>query len=237
MIKLKTTVNLILILFITLSCNSTTKSDSTSQTKVQVTRERIPFTAEPYYYYYPLTINIGKYRHELLAEDATTILKLADRIKIDINNTDVESLYFLSIRLYDLGKKDEAFYWFQTAKARARVFINMLDPNQMGSIGDKGFELKQLFITINELVGEYINGYGFNDIDKGLAVIEKVKSEVKNIQSYKEIYTDIRFLDDTNLEKVKADKEKELAKTIKYIAENKKELKKQREENGIQNKY
>lgn len=203
----------------------------------QSLKGHIPFYATPYYYYDPLTISIGKYKSQLLTNNIAELTSLEETIKNDLNNTDVESLYFLSIRLYDLGKKDDAYYWFQTAKSRARIFMNMLDPEKIGSIGSSAFELKQLFITINQIVGEYMNGYGFNDLDKGIAVLEKVKSEVKNIQSYKDIYKNIAFLDDSNLEKEKENKEQDLQKTIDYIMANKKEIKKQRIENGIQNKY
>jgi hypothetical protein len=203
----------------------------------QGTKGHIPFYAEPYYNYDPLKITIGKYKKELLTNDTSELTILAGKIKADINNTDIESLYFLSIRLYDLGKKDYAFYWFQTAKARARIFMNMLDPEKIGSIGDETFELKQLFITFNQIVGEYLNGYGLNDIDKGLAVFEKVKSEVKDIQSYKGVYKNIRFLDDKNIETEKTNKEKDLAQTIDYIKTHKEEIRKQRIDNGTQDKY
>lgn len=64
------------------------------------------------------------------------------------------------------------------------------------------------FVSCNQLVGEYMNGYGFNDFDKGLETYEKVKNEVKNIQSYKNVYKNISFIDDSNLENEKAKKRK-----------------------------
>jgi hypothetical protein len=71
----------------------------------QKTNRQIPFYATPYYNYEPLTITIGKYKKELLTTDTTELMNLASAIKSEIDNTDIESLYFLSIRLYDLGKK------------------------------------------------------------------------------------------------------------------------------------
>ncbi len=203
----------------------------------QSTKGHIPFYAVPYYNFDPLSITIGKYKNELLTNDTVALTVLADRIKADINNTDIESLFFLSIRLYDLGKKDDAFYWFHTAKSRAIVFIDMLDPKKIGSIGDKPFELKQFFITTSQLVGEYLNGYGFNDIDKGIAVIEKVKSEIKNIQSYKVVYKDIHFLNDNKLENERTEGEERLTKLIDYTKSHKEEIQKQRIDNGTQDKY
>jgi hypothetical protein len=206
-------------------------------TQGQPTNAPIPFYALPYYNYKPLTITIGKYKKELLTTDTTALTRLAATIKADINNTDVESLYFLSIRLYDMGKKDAAFYWFQTAKARARVFMTLLDPAKTGGMGAPAFERVQLFGAINETVGEYLNGYGFNDIDKGLAVFIKVKSEVKDIRSYKAVYKQIVFLDDAKLESAKAAKVTDLEKTIAYIKANKADIKAERIKDGVQDKY
>ena len=197
----------------------------------------IPFYALPYYNYRPLTITIGKYKNELLTSDTAALARLAATIKVDINNTDVESLYFLSIRLYDLGRKDAAFYWFHMAKARARVFINMLDPAKIGRMGAPAFEREQLFGAIDESVGEYLNGYGFNDLDKCIAVLERVRSEVKGIRSYKAVYKQISFRSDANLESAKAETVADLEKLIAYIKANKADIKAQRIENGVQDKY
>ena len=46
----------------------------------------------------------------------------------------------------------------------------MLQPNKIGSIGSETFELKKLFIALNQLVGEYMNVYGLNNIDNGITV-------------------------------------------------------------------
>ena len=197
----------------------------------------IPFYAEPYYNYKPLKIDIGEYSDKLMTNDTTQLLDLSRQIKSDINNITIETLYILSIRLYDLGKKDESFYWFQTAKTRARIFIEMLNPKKIGGIGSEAFELKQLFVSINNNVGVYINGYGFNDVEKGLSTYETVKNEVNAIQSYKDVYKKIKFLPDTELVNIKAEKEKELEGGLTYLKANKEAIVKQRIEAGIQDKY
>jgi hypothetical protein len=203
----------------------------------QATNAPIPFYAVPYYNYSPLTITIGKYKNELLTSDSATLNRLAATIKADINNTDVESLYFLSIRLYDLGKKDAAFYWFHTAKARARVFVTMLDPAKTGRMGAPAFEREQLFGAIDEGVGEYLNGYGFNDLNKCIAVLERVRSEVKGIGSYKAVYRQLFFRDDANLQSAKVETAADLGKLIAYIKANKAALRADRIKNGVQDKY
>jgi len=207
-----------------------------SSASAQDTKERLPFYAAPYYNSDPLTISIGKYKTELLSEDTVKILALAKKIKADINNTDIESLLFLSLRLYDLHKKDDAFYWFHIAKARAIIFIGMLDTAYVGGIGSEAFELKEFFATFSQAVGGYINAHGFNDFDKGVAVFEKVKGDIKDIRSFKVLYPNIHFKDDSKLEEEKTATEKNMAKAIAYFKANKEELIKKRIEQGIQGK-
>jgi hypothetical protein len=198
---------------------------------------QIPFYAEPYYNYKPLKINIGSYSDSLKVNDAVKLVELSNNIRASIDNVPVEVLYILAVRLYDLGKKDESFYWFQTAKTRARIVIEMLDPKKIGSIGSQPFELKQLFLSFNQIVGIYINGYGFNDVDEGIATMEKVRNEVDDIKPYNSVYKNISFLSETVIEGIKADKKKELDEGLAYFKTNKEEIKKKRIEAGIQDKY
>ena len=198
---------------------------------------QIPIYAEPCYNYKPLKINVGRYSELLETSDQSELAKVSEQIKVDVDNTNIETLYVLSVRLYDLGKKDEAFYWFQTAKVRARIFIDMLDPKKIGGLGSEAFEHKQLFSSFNQLAGGYINGYGFNDIDKGLATLEVIKDEIKRIKTYKEVYRKVKFISDSSFEEIKAKREKELEEAIAYSRANKEEIKKKRIEAGIQDKY
>ncbi|MCG7859966.1 hypothetical protein MD537_23500, partial [Flavihumibacter sediminis] len=73
---------------------------------LQLKNSRIPFYAVPVYNYDPLTIQVGKFSGQLREEHPARLLALADRIKAEIDEVPIEALYVLSIRLYDLGKKD-----------------------------------------------------------------------------------------------------------------------------------
>ena len=75
----------------------------------QNVQNRIPFYALPYYNFDPVTIPIGQYLKELVSNNISEIENVESNVSKDINKTNVETLYFLSIRLYDLGKKDDAF--------------------------------------------------------------------------------------------------------------------------------
>ncbi len=52
-------------------------------------------------------------------------------------------LYVGAIRLYDLGYRNDAVYWFYTAQYRARQVSVVLNPSKVGSVGDPGFSCKR----------------------------------------------------------------------------------------------
>lgn len=203
----------------------------------QTSTGQIPLIAVPYYNYSPLKITIGKYRNKLLTKDPAVLLTLAGKIRKDIDRTDVESIYFLAVRLYDLGKKDDAFYWFYTANIRARIFIKTLNPAKEGSIGAPAFERHQLFNAISKIAGEYINGHEFGDMDKALAALQKVHDEIPALKSMSVAYPGISFLGPTVLQSEKDAVMASLAQTIISLRASKADIKKQRAKNGIEGKY
>jgi HTH-type transcriptional repressor of NAD biosynthesis genes len=211
--------------------------DAVADLSLQLKNSRIPFYAVPVYNYDPLTIQVGKFSGQLQEEHPARLLALADRIKSEIDEVPIEALYVLSIRLYDLGKKDEAVYWFYTAQNRARIFMGMVDQEEMGGMGSDAFELMQLFSAFNQIVGIYLNGYAFNDVEKLIPIVQKVRAEVQDITSCSRVYKNVQFLPDANLDSCKKSKEEELDGAIIYLRENKDEIKKKRIEAGIQDKY
>jgi hypothetical protein len=184
-----------------------------------------------------LTIQVGRFSGQLLEENPARMLALAERIKVEIDELPIEALYVLAIRLYDLGQKDEAVYWFYTAQNRARIFMGMVDQEQMGGMCSEAFELMNLFSAFNQIVGVYLNGYAFNDVEKLIPIVQKVRDEVQDIASCRRVYKNVQFHPDANLETCKKAKEEELDGAITYLQENKEEIKTKRIEAGIQDKY
>jgi regulator of sigma D len=113
----------------------------------------------------------------------------------------------------------------------------MLDANRTGSIGDPAFELYQLFNAFNQIVGQFLNGYGFNDPDHTATVFEQVKNEVPNIIPFWQVYSNIFFIEDSYLEQENAARIKELEEIIVYIKTYKDEILQQRIANGIQDRH
>jgi len=63
----------------------------------------------------------------------------------------------------------------------------------MGSMGDPGFELFQAQNAFQQLVGPYINGYAFGDIDQLVPIIERVQREGKIVPDLTKIYPRVAF--------------------------------------------
>lgn len=63
----------------------------------------------------------------------------------------------------------------------------------MGSMGDPGFELFQAQNAFQQLVGPYINGYAFGDIDQLVPIIERVQKEGKTVPDLTKIYPRVAF--------------------------------------------
>lgn len=211
------------------SCNSksTKESDNINTTSI------IPIYIEPYYNSNPFKINVGEYSEQLKTTDEKQILETAQTIKTNIDKVNVETLFVLSNRLYDLKQKDEAVYWYYTASFRRNVFKQTAIDNNNGA---EIRELTQAFDAYRKLLGEYVNGYAFGDIDKNIEICREVIKDNAQMKSLSTAYPEFKF-DDTKLEEVVKDGVIDREKFILFMKDNREDIKKQRIENGIENKY
>ena len=193
-------------------------------------KEQINIYVTPFYDSTPLQINVGEYSKRLKSNSSAKMLKLADELKEKIDEVDALTLYVLSIRLYNLGKKDESFYWFYTAQFRARVMLSMargLDPTGAPAAFD----------AFQTLAGRWINGYAFGDPDKALSILEHVIEDVKHMGYIKNVYPMYDFKPESEQPEVVEEQINGLKNLIKYMSENKEDILQQRKENGIEGKY
>jgi len=204
---------------------------------IAVYSQKIPIYVTPFYNSMPLQVNVGKYSNEIKKLNKLNYEKIISKIKDDIDNIEIEALYVLSIRLYDIGEKYEALYWFYNAQMRARVFMDNLDPDFIGTIGSKPFELKQAFIAFNQLAGEYINGHAYGDIDKAVIVLQRIIDDNQKIYNPLNVYPDIKFLPEDNFIKTQNEYIEGCKEMIEYVIENKEEIYRTRKENGIEGLY
>lgn len=215
------------------SCGTNDLKENKQNKVMSKAKERAAFYVEPYYNADPLKINVGEYSEQLETEDPAKIIALAETIKGNIEKVNVETLFALSTRLYDLQKKDEAVYWYYAATLRRNVFKATVIDNRHGTAAG---ELAQALDAYKKLLGEYVNGYAFGDIDKNITINEAVMAENKDMKSLSGAYPSLKF-DDTKLAEAVKAQVGERAEFIKYMKEHKESIKKQRTENGIDGKY
>lgn len=89
------------------------------------------------------------------------ILRARDEIERDPSRFTPMTLMVLAIRLYDVGLRDDAVFWFNAARHRYYLLSRVADMKspQLGSAGDA-------MNSFVQLAGPVINGYAFCDIEK-----------------------------------------------------------------------
>ena len=191
----------------------------------------------PYYNSKGLQIDVGKYSQELKAATSETILDLTAKMQKERGTLTVESMYVTSIRLYDLGYKNESVYWFHSARFRAGLFKQALPKKLSGGIGSEDFDRYHAHYAFHSLAGEYINGYAFGDLEMMKTTIHEVKSESITLPKLQTIYPKIQFTD----AKLWPENQKGIAegldKLLDYIDKNEDKIKAERKKNGIEDKY
>ena len=165
----------------------------------------MPIYVSPFYNSEVLEIAVGKHSARLADANRVSIEAVTDAMKSDWNELRPEAMYVAAIRLYDLGLKDEAVYWFYSAQYRAMLFHRLLEPEHIGSLGSEAFELVHAYSAFHQLTGIYINGYAFQHRDMLTRVIESVQAENVRIPDFSSMYPNISFVqksewDDLNRE-------------------------------------
>ena len=191
----------------------------------------------PYYNSKGPSVSVGRFSSGLASAKEDEFLATITKMKKDWNQLTFPELYVAAIRLYDLGYRKEAVYWFYTAQYRGRQFGILLDQSKMGSIGSPGFELLQAQNAFFQLVGPYINGYAFGDTDGLVKVVERVQQEGQKIPDLQTTYPNVAFRSKSEWESANTDLANGMSKLISTLKEKKDDIKRQRIQQGIQEKF
>jgi hypothetical protein len=135
---------------------------------------RIEVYVTPFYNSKGPVIDVGQFSNGLAAKSESEFVTTISKMKQSWDNLNFAETYVAAIRLYDLGFRRESIYWFYSAQHRGRLLATLIDQEKMGSMGDRGFELFHAQNAFQQLVGPYINGYAFGDIDQLIPIIERV---------------------------------------------------------------
>ena len=191
----------------------------------------------PYYNSKGPEVSVGRFSSGLASAKETDFLTTIAEMKKDWNRLTFQELYVAAIRLYDLGYRKEAVYWFYSAQYRGRQFGVLLDQTKMGSIGDPGFELLHAQKTFYQLVGTYINGYAFGEMDELAKIVEKVQKEGRQIPDLQAAYPGVTFRSKSEWQSANTELNDGMNHLISMLKEKKDDIKRQRVERDVEEKF
>jgi hypothetical protein len=191
----------------------------------------------PYYDSKGPVISAGGFSSGLAAAKEDDFLTTIAQMKRAWDRLTFPELYLGAIRLYDLGYRKEAVYWFYSAQYRSRQFGVLLDQTKMGSIGSLGFELLHAQNAFYQLVGTYVNGYAFGDTDGLVKVVETVQKEGRNIPDLQAAYPGVTFKNRNEWPSANAELADGMNQLISMLKEKKDDIKRQRIELGVDEKF
>jgi hypothetical protein len=191
----------------------------------------------PYYNSKGPTIDVGPFSSGLAAKNEPEFVATIAKMKKSWDTLNFAETYVAAIRLYDLGFRKESIYWFYSAQYRGRIFAGLIDRDKMGSIGDPGFELFQAQNAFQQLVGPYINGYAFGDIDQLIPIIERVQTEGKSAPDLTKIYPRVTFKPKSEWDAGNKGLNEGMTKLLTTLKNEKASIKQQRIEHGMEAKF
>src|SRR6266568_2131255 len=191
----------------------------------------------PYYNSKGPAIDVGPFSSGLAAKSEPEFVATISKMQQSWDSLNFPETYVAAIRLYDLGFRKDSIYWFYSAQYRGRLFATLTDQEKMGSMGDPGFELFQAQNAFQQLVGPYINGYAFGNIDQLIPIIERVRREGKVVPDLTEIYPDVAFKPKPEWDADNKGLNEGLTKLLITLKNEKASIKQQRIERGMEAKF
>jgi hypothetical protein len=203
----------------------------------EINPSHIDVYVTPYYNSKGPAVSVGRFSSGLASPKLDEFLTTIVEMKKDWDRLTFPELYVAAIRLYDLGYRKEAVYWFYSAQYRGRQFGVLLDQAKMGSIGSPGFELLHAQNAFYQLVGSYINGYAFGDIDGLVKIVERVQKEGRRIPDLQVAYPGVTFKSQSEWMSTNTDLADGMKQLISTLKEKKDEIRRQRIERGMEEKF
>ena len=191
----------------------------------------------PYYDSKGPTVSVGRFSSGLASRNENEFLNTVVEMKKHWSRLTFPELYVGAIRLYDLGYRKEAIYWFYSAQYRGRQFGVLLDQAKMGSIGSPGFELLHAQNAFYQLVGPFLNGYAFGDIDGLVKIVERVQKEGRQISDLATLYPHVTFKNKSEWLSANAELADGMNGLISTLKQKKDEIRRQRIEQGMKKKF
>ena len=203
----------------------------------EINPSHIDVYVTPYYNSKGPEVSVGRFSSGLASAKEDDFLTTIAQMKKNWDRLTFPELYVGAIRLYDLGYRKEAVYWFYSAQYRGRQFGVLVDQTKMGSIGSPGFELFHAQNAFYQLVGPYINGYAFGDTDDLVKIVEKVQKEGRQISDLQAAYPGVTFKSKSEWGSANTDLADGMNELMSMLKAKKDEIRRQRIERGMEEKF
>jgi hypothetical protein len=103
---------------------------------------------------------------EVSAQNPATLS--IEQLKSGIENQHPSYFYILAEKLFAVGKKDDAVFWYYAGQLRYRVYL-LVNKDKLEPSGDPA-----AFAALSEEIGRPINEYAFGDIPQLAKTIDAV---------------------------------------------------------------
>jgi hypothetical protein len=205
--------------------------------RVEIDAGRIAGYVTPIYDATGPIVNVGRFSAGLAAAKESDFVAAIGKMKDEWDKLTFVELYVASVRLYDRGFRNEAVYWFYTAQYRGRQFGALLDPARRAGIGHPNFELLQAHNAFHQLVGPYINGYAFRDLDAHAKVVKRVQQEAARIPELATLYPGAVFKPQAEWKAANTELAAGMDKLLASMRDQKDEIKRQRTASGTEARF
>src|SRR5436190_18503715 len=203
----------------------------------EINPSHIDVYVTPYYNSKGPEVKVGRFSSGLASAKEDEFLATIAEMKKDWERLTFPELYVAATRLYDLGYRKEAVYWFYSAQYRGRQFGVLVDQTKMGTIGSPGFELLHAQNAFYQLAGTYINGYAFGDMDGLVKIVERVQKEGRQIPDLQAAYPGVTFKNKSEWQSANIDLNDGVNQLLSMLNEKKDDIKRQRVERGMEAKF
>lgn len=163
-------------------------------------KKDMPIEVFPFYNYKPRAVNLGKDSEILMSDSIKRLRAYANDIRGGADSVPIEKMYVLSIRLFDLGEKEDGAYWYYCAQFRTRVACAALSWEK-GDIGNDTFEKVTALMAFQRLIGEHVNKFLAENKDTWINVCQRCMDDCKGMSFPDSLYPNLPRNDSFDLEK------------------------------------
>ncbi len=139
-------------------------------------------------------INVGKYSDSLTTTDLTKLRAAVTRMREELSNLRPEQMFVVAIRLYNLGERDEALYWFYEAQYRARLYHFSIDKRRLGESNSGVPDLTMDYVEFYDKTQRVFHAYAECDYNKWEKLAMIVRDNNKKVLDLIRIFPGTPFV-------------------------------------------